>query len=239
MKFLSSKLSEIKHVAIIMDGNGRWAKKRLFNRIKGHEKGINAVREVVTAGREYGLKALTLYAFSTENWSRPETEVKALMSLLKNFLVNERSELNDKNIKLQAIGDIDKLPEKVRKELEITQDLTSQNDQMVLSLALSYGSREEITSAVKKIADKALSGELNVSDIDESTISSELYTKDLPDPDIVIRTSGEIRLSNFLMWQAAYSELFFTETLWPDFGKEEFLSILKDFQNRERRFGKV
>ncbi|MCP3922764.1 MAG: isoprenyl transferase [Desulfobacterales bacterium] len=222
-----------------MDGNGRWAKKRLFNRIKGHEKGINAVREVVTAGREYGLKALTLYAFSTENWNRPETEVKALMSLLKNFLVNERNELNDKNIKLQAIGDIDKLPEKVRKELEITQDLTSQNDQMVLSLALSYGSRDEITSAVKKIADKALSGELNVSDIDESTISGELYTKDLPDPDIVIRTSGEIRLSNFLMWQAAYSELFFTETLWPDFGKEEFHSILKDFQNRERRFGKV
>jgi undecaprenyl diphosphate synthase len=222
-----------------MDGNGRWAKKRLLNRIKGHEKGINAVREIVTASRETGIKALTLYAFSTENWNRPELEVMALMSLLKNFLINERDDLVKKEIRLQAIGQIDKLPPKVKNELDITKDLTAKNDKMVLTLALSYGSRNEITQAVKNISSKISNGVLKVEDIDEDLISSELYTKEIPDPDLIIRTSGELRLSNFLMWQAAYSELFFTKTLWPDFGKEEYLKILNDFQTRERRFGKV
>ena len=236
---MSSKISSINHVAIIMDGNGRWAKKRLLNRIKGHEKGINAVREIVTASRETGIKALTLYAFSTENWNRPELEVMALMSLLKNFLINERDVLVEKEIRLQAIGQIDKLPPKVKNELDITKDLTANNDKMVLTLALSYGSRNEITQAVKNISAKISNGVLKVEDIDEDLISSELYTKEIPDPDLIIRTSGEVRLSNFLMWQAAYSELFFTKTLWPDFGKEEYLKILNDFQTRERRFGKV
>lgn len=236
---MSFNISSINHVAIIMDGNGRWAKKRLLNRIKGHEKGINAVREIVTASREIGLKALTLYAFSTENWNRPEPEVMALMSLLKNFLINERDELDNKGIQLQAIGQIDKLPPKVRKELDITRDLTAKNNKMVLTLALSYGSRNEITQAVQSISSKVSSGVLKVDEINEELISNELFTKDIPDPDLIIRTSGELRLSNFLMWQAAYSELFFTKSLWPDFGKEEYLKILEDFQSRERRFGKV
>ena len=227
------------HMAIIMDGNGRWARKRLMNRIKGHEHGSRAVREVVTASREIGIRFLTLYAFSTENWQRPESEVKALMSLLKKFLADERDELHKKDIRLNIIGQKNKLPPDILYELDKTLEITQDNKAMTLSIALSYGAREELTHAVRNILLKVESKELHPEAITESLISEHLYTNDMPDPDLIIRTSGECRLSNFLLWQAAYSELYFTDTLWPDFTKEEFIHILKNFQTRDRRFGKV
>ena len=227
------------HVAIIMDGNGRWAKKRLMNRVRGHEQGSDTVRSIVTASRELGIKILTLYAFSTENWARPESEVKALMSLLKKFIVAEREDLQKNNIRLNMIGQRDKLPPDVRQELDKTLELTGNNEEMTLNLALSYGSREELTRAVRKIAVKLASKQLSPEDIIEDLISAHLYTSGMPDPDLIIRTSGEYRLSNFLLWQAAYSELYITDTLWPDFTKEEFIEILKNYQTRDRRFGKV
>jgi undecaprenyl diphosphate synthase len=227
------------HMAIIMDGNGRWARKRLMNRIKGHEHGSRAVREVVTASREIGIRFLTLYAFSTENWQRPESEVKALMSLLKKFLADERDELHKKDIRLNIIGQKNKLPPDILYELDKTLEITQDNKAMTLSIALSYGAREELTQAVQNILLKVESKELKPEAITESLISEHLYTNDMPDPDLIIRTSGECRLSNFLLWQAAYSELYFTDTLWPDFTKEEFIHILKNFQTRDRRFGKV
>ncbi len=227
------------HVAMIMDGNGRWAKKRLMNRVKGHEKGSRTVRDVVSACRELGIGILTLYAFSTENWGRPKAEVKALMLLLKRFLVSERDEMNTKGIRLNILGQKEKLPADVRQEAERTMALTENNDEMILNLALSYGSREEITRAAKILAQKVQAGEIRADEITDETMSSHLYTGGMPDPDLIIRTSGEFRLSNFMMWQAAYSELFITQTLWPDFSKEEFHKILIDFQQRDRRFGKV
>ncbi len=227
------------HVAMIMDGNGRWAKKRLMNRVKGHEKGSQTVRSIVTASRELGIGTLTLYAFSTENWARPKVEVKALMVLLKKFIVSERELLAKQNIRLNIIGQKDRLRDDVKKEIAITMALTSENDGMTLNLALSYGSREEISRAVRKIANKILSKEINPEDVTESVISDHLYTQHMPDPDLIIRTSGEYRLSNFLMWQAAYSEIYISDTLWPDFSKEEFIDILKNYQQRDRRFGKV
>jgi len=227
------------HLGIIMDGNGRWAKKKLLNRVKGHEKGTQTVRSIVTIARELGIGMLTLYAFSTENWARPKIEVKALMMLLKKFIVSEREDFSKNDIRVNVIGQKHRLPKDVQKEIDITLDLTKNNDKMVLNLALSYGSREEITHAVKLIAQKIKSKEMDPKDITQDMISNHLYTKTMPDPDLIIRTSGENRLSNFLMWQAAYSEIYISETLWPDFSKDEFIEILKNYQKRDRRFGKV
>jgi len=227
------------HVAIIMDGNGRWAKKRLMNRVKGHEQGTQTVRSIVTAARELGIGMLTLYAFSTENWSRPKLEVKALMMLLKKFIVSEREEFLKNQIRVNIIGQKHRLPPDVQREVDITVALTENNDKMVLNLALSYGSREEITTAVKQIARKIESKELDLEQITQDLISNHLYTTKMPDPDLIIRTSGEYRLSNFLLWQAAYSEIYISDTLWPDFSKDEFIDILKNYQQRERRYGKV
>jgi len=227
------------HVAIIMDGNGRWAKKKILNRVQGHEQGSKTVRSIVTAARKLGIGTLTLYAFSTENWARPKHEVKALMMLLKKFIVSEREELSKNNIRLNIIGQKHKLPLDVQKELETTIELTKHNNKMLLNLALSYGSREEITTAVRNIAEKIKSKDLDLKDITQDLISDHLYTQAMPDPDLIIRTSGEYRLSNFLLWQAAYSEIYISDTLWPDFSEKEFIKILKNFQERDRRFGKV
>ena len=227
------------HVAIIMDGNGRWAKKRLMNRIMGHEKGAETVRTVITLCRELEIKILTLYAFSTENWSRPQKEVNALMKLLQKFIQSEKDELHNKNIKLNVIGQKERLPEGVQEELDSAIERTKDNNKMTLNLALSYGAREEITRAVRKIAYEADQGKVFLEDIDEAMISRHLYTADGPDPDLLIRTGGEMRVSNFLLWQIAYSELFISQTLWPDFTRNEFIDILKDYQKRDRRFGKV
>jgi len=227
------------HVAMIMDGNGRWAQKRLMNRVKGHERGSQIVRDMVSTCRELNIGYLTLYAFSTENWGRPRAEVSALMALLKRFLVSERQDLADKDIRLNILGQMEKLPKDVRGEADRTLAETRANQGMVLNLALSYGSREEITRAARKLAEDVAAGRLNPGDIDEKRLAACLYTGSMPDPDLIIRTSGEYRLSNFMMWQAAYAELFITNTLWPDFSKEEFHSILMDFQHRDRRFGKV
>lgn len=227
------------HVAIIMDGNGRWAKKRLLNRVKGHEKGMNTVREIVTASSELGIGILTLYAFSTENWQRPKYEVSALMNILRRFLKSEQTEMTKNNIRLNVIGQPDRLPANVQKVLLETLELTADNSGMVLNLALSYGGRNDITQMVRAIAQKIITGKIDVGAIDEQLIADHLYTAKLADPDLVIRTSGEMRISNFLLWQIAYSELFITNTLWPDFGKAEFIQILHDYEHRERRFGKV
>lgn len=227
------------HVAIIMDGNGRWARKRLLNRIKGHEQGAEAVRTIVRTSREIGISALTLYAFSTENWQRPKLEIHALMTLLERFLRSEKDELIDNNIRLNAIGEIERLPQRTQDALTTMMDLTRQNTGMLLNLALSYGARAELLRMVRQLAEKASSGQISSSAIDEQMISDHLYTRQMPDPDLLIRTSGEMRVSNFLLWQIAYAEIFITETLWPDFSKEEFIRILEDYQGRSRRFGKV
>ncbi len=228
-----------RHVAIIMDGNGRWAKKRLLNRIKGHEKGADAVRAVVKACREIGIPYLTLYAFSTENWQRPQMEVDALMTLLHKFLETEAEELLNNNIRLHTIGETDRLPQEVRRSLHRVIEKTRNNDGLHLVLALSYGGRSEILRAVRAIAAEAAAGRLAPEAIDEGLLADKLFTRGIPDPDLLIRTSGELRLSNFLLWQLAYAEFHFTTTLWPDFGKEAFVEILADYQRRERRFGKV
>ena len=222
-----------------MDGNGRWAQKRLLNRVKGHEKGVEAVRSIVRACRELEISILTLYAFSTENWQRPEKEIKALMSLLKTFLKKELPELQAQRIRLGVIGQPQRLPHDVQSTLQEITTATAQNEKMLLNLALSYGGRTEITEMVRTIAGKAAQGAISADEIDAALVADHLYTKGLPDPDILIRTSGEMRLSNFLLWQLAYAEIFVTETLWPDFSREEFTSILAQYQQRDRRFGKV
>ena len=227
------------HVAIIMDGNGRWAKKRLLNRIQGHEKGSETVRAIVRACRKIGISYLTLYAFSTENWQRPRSEVAALMTLLKKFLESEQKEMLDNNIRLYAIGQIERLPKNVRQVLYKAMTLTKKNDGMILNLALSYGGRAEIVKMVKEIAIKAKDDSISPDAITPEIISEHLYTSEIPDPDLLIRTSGEMRISNFLLWQIAYTEIYVTDTLWPDFGKDEFVRILQDYQLRERRYGKV
>lgn len=232
-----SKLPE--HIAIIMDGNGRWAKKKAMNRIKGHEEGTESVRVIVRTSRNIGIKWLTLYAFSEENWKRPKREINALMGILKRFLKSELAEMLENGIIFQTIGNTDKLPEDVQKLLNYTIEKTSKNNNMVLSLALSYGSRQEIIRAVKKIGEDIESGKLNAKDISEEIIKNSLYTSGIPDPDLLIRTSGEYRVSNFLLWQIAYTEIYVTPTLWPDFREEEFFHAIKDFQNRERRFGAI
>jgi undecaprenyl diphosphate synthase len=210
-----------------------------MNRVKGHEKGVDTVRTIVKTCRELQIPVLTLYAFSTENWQRPANEVKALMGLLKRFLVEEEPDLSKNNIRLGAIGQLHRLPPDVRIVVERVCTATAANDGMLLNLALSYGGRTEITEMVRAIAIKVAAGELAPGDIDESVVADHLYTHNIPDPDLMIRTSGEMRISNFLLWQLAYSELFVTPTLWPDFTREEFLSILKNYQQRDRRFGKI
>ncbi len=227
------------HVAIIMDGNGRWAKKRLLNRINGHEKGSDTVRTVVRTCRQIGISYLTLYAFSTENWQRPKTEVEALMALLKNFLHSEQKEMVENDIRLRVIGQVDRLPEKVREALHQTMSATKDNTAMTLILALSYGGRAEIIRMVQEVAKLIKQGEIDSNAVTAELIADHLYTRDIPDPDLLIRTSGEMRISNFLLWQIAYTEIFVTPTLWPDFSRDELLEILKDYQSRERRFGRV
>jgi len=228
-----------KHIAVIMDGNGRWAKRQGFLRVKGHETGAKAVRETVEVCAEIGIQNLTLFAFSTENWNRPKLEVKTLMNLLVSSLKKEIKTLMNNNIKLNAIGCLDNLPSKAKKELQEVIEKTSSNSRMVLTLALSYGSREELVSTMKSVAEKVKDGSLDVNDINEDTINNHLYTNNLPDVDLLIRTSGEERISNFLLWQIAYAELYFTPTLWPDFRKENLLEAVLNYQNRERRFGKT
>ena len=228
-----------RHIAVIMDGNGRWARKRLLNRIKGHERGAETVRTVVRTCRQIGVSFLTLYAFSTENWERPKSEIAALMTLLKRFLVQETDELLDKNIRLNAIGQVDRLPGDVQETLAQVMDVTSQNTAMTLNLALNYGGRTEIVAMARKIAEQAKAGTLDPEAVSQDIVARYLYTCDMPDPDLLIRTSGEMRISNFLLWQIAYAEIFITPTLWPDFNRDELLDILRWYQNRERRFGKV
>jgi undecaprenyl diphosphate synthase len=227
------------HVAIIMDGNGRWAKKQGLMRAVGHEKGTKAVRDVVEGCSEIGVKHLTLYAFSTENWNRPKLEVDTLMKLLVSSLKKEIKTLQENNIRLNAIGRLENLPAKALRELKEVINKTQKNDRMTLTLALSYGSREELTNMVKEIAEKVENHEFSSKAIDESVINEHLYTQNLPDVDLLIRTSGEQRISNFLLWQIAYAELYFTEILWPDFRKDDLFEAIYNYQNRERRFGKT
>jgi len=225
------------HVAIIMDGNGRWAKKKLMNRVRGHEKGTEVVREIVRISREIGIPYLTLYAFSEENWKRPQGEISALMNILNQFLKSELPEMQENGIRLQAIGRTEKLPEDTKKVLHDTIERTANNKDMALTLALSYGGRQEISDSVRKIASRIEKNEITASDVTEELISKALYTEGIPDPDLLIRTSGEYRISNFLLWQIAYTEIYITPTLWPDFSKDEYLAAIKDFQKRDRRFG--
>ena len=227
------------HVAIIMDGNGRWAKQKGEMRIFGHTNGVESVRESLTAAAEIGVKYLTLYAFSTENWNRPKEEVAALMDLLVKAIYDEVEELNEKGVRLETIGNTSILPVSCREALTKAKERTKNNDKITLILALSYSSRWEIAQAVKTMAEESISGILNVETIIDDLISSYLSTSNFPDPELLIRTSGENRVSNFLMWQLAYTELYFTETLWPDFKKEHFFKAIKDYQDRERRFGKT
>lgn len=227
------------HVAIIMDGNGRWAKQHGKERIFGHQNGVATVREVTEAAAEIGINYLTLYAFSTENWNRPKAEVDALMGLLVSTIHKEVPTLNKNKIRLWAIGNLKSLPGNCYNELMDAIEQTSKNTRLTLVLALSYSSKWEIIDAVKQISEKVKKNEISIEEIDEKTIASSLCTNGIPDPELLIRTSGEQRISNFLLWQIAYSELYFTEKLWPDFHKEDFFDALLDYQNRERRFGKT
>ncbi|WP_454978926.1 isoprenyl transferase [Capnocytophaga ochracea] len=228
-----------KHLAIIMDGNGRWAKKQGLLRAYGHEKGVQTVRQVVEYCVEHGIPYLTLFAFSTENWKRPALEVKALMELLVKFLKKEVDNLHKNNVRLKTIGNLDRFPPKPREALLASIDKLKNNTGLTLTLALNYGAREEILTAIKEIAAKVKEGTLIANTITETTLQKHLYTYDLPDVDLLIRTSGEERISNFLLWQIAYAELYFTEVLWPDFTKKHLEEALLNYQNRERRFGKT
>lgn len=226
-----------KHVAIIMDGNGRWAKERGKLRVFGHSKGVDSVRQVVEAAVEIGVPYLTLYAFSTENWNRPKLEVVALMEILVSAINKETQTLMKNGVKLNAIGDLKHLPESCYKQLSKAIDLTSKNTSCTLTLALSYSSRQEIIEATKKIVKRVCDGELSIDQIDQDVFSNNLETSDIPDPELMIRTSGEQRISNFLLWQLAYSELYFVDKLWPDFNKNDFYESIIAYQKRERRFG--
>jgi undecaprenyl diphosphate synthase len=227
------------HIAIIMDGNGRWAKQQGKKRIYGHKHAIKAVRQTTEAAAELGIRYLTLYAFSTENWERPKDEISALMSLLVSTIDSETKTLTENNIRLLAIGDFERMPKNVCAKLNEITDRTAGNAGMSLILALSYSSRWEILNAVRRIAGDAHAGMLNPDDLDSKLFSNYLTTKDIPDPELLIRTSGEYRVSNFLLWQIAYAELFFTDKLWPDFTKEDLYTAILDYQRRERRFGKI
>lgn len=227
------------HIAIIMDGNGRWAKQQGENRIFGHYEGVNSVRDVVEAAGEAGVKYVTLYAFSTENWNRPKEEVDALMELLVSTISMETPELNKKNVSLMAIGNLKSLPPACLEELNESIDITSKNTGLKLILALSYSAKWELTEAVKQIAADVSNGSISIDAISEETIQSKLCTHTIPDPELMIRTSGEHRISNFLLWQLAYAEFYFTEKLWPEFRKEDLFTAILNYQNRERRFGKT
>ncbi len=232
-------INKPRHIAIIMDGNGRWAKQQGMLRAFGHERGVRTVREVVEYCVEHEIPYLTLYAFSTENWNRPALEVKALMELLVKFLKKEADELDKNNVRLGAIGSLERFPEKVREVLLSTIDRLKHNTGTTLTLALSYGAREELVQATRRIAEEVKSGKLNAETVDERLVQHYLYTADLPDVDLLIRTSGEQRISNFLLWQIAYAELYFAEVLWPEFTKEHLKEALLNYQKRERRFGKT
>ncbi len=226
------------HIAIIMDGNGRWAKKRGMPRTFGHKKGAENVVKITRSMKESGVKYLTLYAFSTENWQRSKDEVDALMQLLNEYLDKELKEIMENNVRIVFIGERYMLSDDIQRKMHFLEKESAKNSDLTLCIALSYGSRQEILSAVKNIARKVQSNQLSIEDISQDTFSDELYTKDIPDPDILIRTSGEQRISNYLLWQIAYTELFFTDTLWPDFGRDELLDIIEKFTSRERRYGK-
>ena len=228
-----------KHIAIIMDGNGRWAKKRFLPRTAGHKAGVETVRTVITECKRLGIKHVTLYTFSTENWKRPALEVETLMTLLQSYLKKEVAELNRNNVKLTAIGDIEKLPKSCLEELKKAIELTKNNDGPNLNLALNYGGRYDITNAVKQISRDIENHKLNSESITEETIKNYLSTKSIPDPDLVIRTSGEQRLSNFLLWEVAYSEFYFTNIHWPDFDEKELQKAIYTYQSRDRRFGGI
>ena len=228
-----------KHVAVIMDGNGRWAKQRGKNRLDGHAMGVDSVRATLKAARELGVSFLTLYAFSTENWSRPKEEVDGLMDLLVHSITNEMDELNENGVKLAAIGDIDGLPEKCAESLKRAIIETSSNRDITLILALNYSAKWELTQAIKHLVSDVQEAKISTSEITDALISDYLTTKNFPDPELLIRTSGEHRVSNFLLWQIAYSEFYFTDVHWPDFRREHFIQAVLDFQQRERRFGKV
>jgi undecaprenyl diphosphate synthase len=225
------------HIAIIMDGNGRWAKERGLPRAEGHRAGAESIREVTEACIELGVKYLTLYAFSSENWNRPKNEVDALMKLLDRFLDDKAQELDRQNIRLHAIGDLDRLPAATRKRLDRIQQQTKHHDSMTLVLALSYGSREEITHAVRSIASGVAAGRISPEEIDGQLVSQHLYTRDIPDPDLLIRTSGEMRLSNFLLWQISYSEIVIVKKMWPDFRQGDLFAAVDEYKKRHRRFG--
>ncbi|MFI3242932.1 MAG: isoprenyl transferase [Akkermansia sp.] len=225
------------HIAIIMDGNGRWAKKRFMPTAMGHEQGGKTVQRVIDLCLEKGVKWLTLYAFSTENWNRSALEVKALMSMLKKYLKERESEMMEKGARLHAIGELYMLPEDCQEQLRKTMEVTKNNDKLNVVLALSYGSRQEMVHAAKMLAQQALEGKIEPEDITTDMFADNLYTAGMPDPDLLIRTSGELRISNYLLWQISYSEIFVTETLWPDFGRDDFETALASFGKRERRFG--
>ncbi|MBO7298513.1 MAG: isoprenyl transferase [Kiritimatiellae bacterium] len=228
---------DVRHIAIIMDGNGRWAQAKGLPRVKGHEAGAQNVRRIMKAAKQAGVKFLTLYAFSVENWNRPKLEVEALMRLLKHFLSEYENEFHESKIRLRIMGRKSDLPEKILKEVERVEEATAAYSDYTLIIALSYGGRVELVNAAKKLAERVESGELKSSEIDESTFVSELYLPDVPDPDLIIRTSGEFRVSNFLLWQCAYSEFYITPICWPDFDENELEKALESFASRDRRFG--
>ena len=228
-----------RHVAVIMDGNGRWAERRHRPRIMGHRAGMKAVRETIRAAADLGIPYLTLYAFSQENWNRPRNEVDALMDLLAQYIESERDELIEKGIRVRAIGELDRLADAPRRALEDLIACTRENDRLSVTLALSYGARAEIVDAARRLAEQVQRGQIEPEQIDEERFASALYTAGLPDPDLLIRTSGELRISNFLLWQIAYTELYVTDVLWPDFDRQAFLDAIAAYQNRERRFGAV
>ncbi len=227
----------LKHIAIIMDGNGRWANSKFLPRTAGHKKGAEAAKEVIIGCKESGIKYLTLYTFSSENWNRPADEVSDLMNLLAFYLEKELDNLHKNGVRVFIIGDREKLPDGIASKIENAEKLTENNKDLYLNIALSYGSRQEIARATRKLAKNVAKGRINPDEIDENTISDYLYTKDIPDPDLLIRTGGEQRISNFLLWQCAYTEFYFTDILWPNFGKKELEEAISEFNNRERRFG--
>lgn len=227
------------HVACIMDGNGRWAKAQGKRRVSGHREGVESVRDITEACAQLGIRHLTLYTFSTENWNRPAAEVTALMELLVRTLRREADRLNNNDIRLQTIGDLSRLPGRGRREMEEAMELTANNERMTLNLALSYSGRWEIARAVRRLAQEAVAARLDPEDIDEDLVASHLATSGIPDPDLLIRTGGEHRVSNFLLWQIAYAELYFSELFWPDFRRQALYSAIRDYQDRERRFGRV
>ena len=235
----AASLQMPRHIAIIMDGNGRWAKERGLPRVEGHRRGVDAVRKITRIAGEGGLNYLTLYSFSSENWSSPESEINELFGLLRMFIRRHLAELHENNVRIRIIGDEDGVPSDILKMIDEAQKLTNANTGLTLVIAFNYGARGEIASAMKKIAKSVADGELSVDDISAETVSQNLHTSDIPDPDLIIRTSGEQRLSNFLLWQAAYSEFVFTDCKWPDFDEEAFYAAINEYCSRDRRFGAV